>query len=59
MAPKAVRNWRVTRRLIILVAIPTVLGLALAGLRVTDSLHEARGPTARSAALYSASRSPA
>ena len=44
MAPKAVRNWRVTRRLIILVAIPTVLGLALAGLRVTD--------VARSAGAY-------
>jgi signal transduction histidine kinase len=37
VAPKAVRNWRVTRRLIILVAIPTVLGLALAGLRITDA----------------------
>ena len=44
MAPKAVRNWRVARRLIILVTIPTVLGLALAGLRVTD--------TARGAAAY-------
>jgi signal transduction histidine kinase len=37
VTPKAVRNWRVTRRLIILVAIPTVLGLALAGLRITDA----------------------
>ena len=41
MAPKAVRNWRVARRLIILVAIPTVLGLALAGLRVTDAARSA------------------
>ena len=40
-APKAVRNWRVTRRLIILVAIPTVLGLALAGLRITDAVRSA------------------
>ena len=41
MAPKAVRNWRVARRLIVLVAIPTVLGLALAGLRVTDAARSA------------------
>ena len=41
MAPKAVRNWRVARRLIVLVAIPTVLGLALAGLRVTDTARSA------------------
>jgi hypothetical protein len=41
VAPKAVRNWRVTRRLIILLAIPTVLGLALAGLRITDAARSA------------------
>ena len=41
MAPKAVRNWRVARRLIVLVAIPTVLGLALTGLRVTDTARNA------------------
>jgi signal transduction histidine kinase len=37
----ALRNWRVARRLIVLVAIPTVLGLALAGLRVTDAMRSA------------------
>jgi signal transduction histidine kinase len=42
VVPKAVRNWRVTRRLIILVAIPTVLGLALAGLRITDATRSVR-----------------
>jgi hypothetical protein len=31
----------VARRLIVLVAIPTVLGLALAGLRVTDTARSA------------------
>ena len=39
------RNWRAACRLIILVAIPTLLGLALTGLRVTD--------VTRSAAAYS------
>ena len=38
----ALRNWRVARRLIALVAIPTVLGLALAGLRVTDEMRSAQ-----------------
>jgi signal transduction histidine kinase len=37
----ALRNWRVARRLMVLVAIPTVLGLALAGLRVTDAMRSA------------------
>ncbi len=41
MAPKAVRNWRVARRLIVLVAVPTVLGLVLAGLRITDAARSA------------------
>ncbi|HEY9242889.1 MAG TPA: nitrate- and nitrite sensing domain-containing protein [Streptosporangiaceae bacterium] len=40
----APRNWRVPARLIVLVAIPAVLGLALTGLRITD--------TARSATAY-------
>src|ERR1039457_2566061 len=40
----APRNWRVACRLIALVAIPTVLGLALTGLQVTDAT--------RSAAVY-------
>jgi signal transduction histidine kinase len=35
------RNWRVACRLIVIVTIPTVLGLALAGLRVADSTHTA------------------
>jgi signal transduction histidine kinase len=38
----AVRNWRVGRRLIVLVAIPTVLGLALTGLRVTNAIRSAQ-----------------
>ena len=33
----ALRNWRLAVRLIVLVAIPTVLGLTLAGLRVADA----------------------
>jgi signal transduction histidine kinase len=37
----APRNWRVACRLIVLVAIPTVLGLALTGLRVTDATRRA------------------
>ena len=40
----APRNWRLTRRLAVLVAIPVLLGLALAGLRITE--------TTRSAAAY-------
>jgi signal transduction histidine kinase len=37
----APRNWRVATRLIVLVAIPTVLGLTLTGLRVTDAARTA------------------
>jgi signal transduction histidine kinase len=37
----APRNWRVACRLLILVAIPTVLGLALTGVRVTDAMRSA------------------
>ena len=37
----APRNWRVACRLIVLVAIPTVLGLALTGLQVTDTTRHA------------------
>ena len=38
----AIRKWRVARRLIILAAIPTVLGLALTGLRVSDEMRSAQ-----------------
>jgi len=46
-------NWRVAYRLIALVAIPAVLGLALAGLRITDATRSATGygQVARLAAL--------
>jgi signal transduction histidine kinase len=37
----APRNWRVACRLLILVAIPTALGLALAGVRVTGAMRSA------------------
>jgi len=37
----APRNWRVACRLIVLVAIPAVLGLALTGLQVTDATRSA------------------
>ena len=37
----ALRNWRLAVRLIVLVAIPTVLGLTLAGLRVADATRSA------------------
>ncbi len=37
----ALRNWRVACRLIVLVAIPTVLGLAVTGLRVTSAARSA------------------
>jgi signal transduction histidine kinase len=49
----APRNWRVACRLIVLVAIPTVLGLALTGLRVTDATRsaEAYGQVGRFAML--------
>ena len=49
----ALRNWRVARQLIVLVAIPAVLILALTGLRVTDAARsaEAYGQVGRLAAL--------
>src|SRR5260370_14624912 len=49
----ALRNWRVACRLIVLVAIPTVLGLALTGMRVTDATRsaEAYGQVGRLAVL--------
>ena len=49
----APQNWRMARRLIVLVAIPTVLGLALTGLRVTDATLRAQayGQVARLAVL--------
>jgi signal transduction histidine kinase len=37
----ALRNWPVVSRLIVLVALPTVLGLALAGVRVADATRSA------------------
>jgi len=37
----ALRNWRVVYRLLVLVAIPTVLGLVLAGQRVADATRSA------------------
>jgi len=52
-AALAPRNWRLAGRLIALVAIPTMLGLALTGLRVTDSMRsaEAYGQVGRVAVL--------
>jgi signal transduction histidine kinase len=49
----ALRNWRVTCSLILLVAIPTVLGLAVTGLRVSEATRSAAayGHVARLAAL--------
>ena len=49
----APRNWRVACRLIVLVAIPTVLGLALSGLRVAGATRsaEAYGQIGRLAVL--------
>jgi len=49
----APRNWPVASRLLILMAIPTALGLALAGTRVTDAMHsaEAYGQIGRLAVL--------
>lgn len=41
-AALAPRNWRVASRLIVLVAIPTLLGLALTGLRVTGETRSAQ-----------------
>src|SRR6202007_1585866 len=37
----APRNWPVVRRLLILVAIPTALGLALAGVRIAGAMRSA------------------
>jgi signal transduction histidine kinase len=52
-ASPAPRNWRLASRLIVLVAIPTMLGLALTGLRVTGSMRsaEAYGQVGRVAVL--------
>src|SRR5450631_1095633 len=52
-AALAPRNWRLAGRLIVLVAVPTMLGLALTGLRVTDSMRsaEAYGQVGRLAVL--------
>jgi signal transduction histidine kinase len=49
----APRNWGVTGWLILLVAVPTVLALALTGLRVTDVMRSARadGQVSRLAVL--------
>ena len=49
----ALRNWRVARQLIVLVAIPAVLALALTGLWVTNATRsaEAYGQVGRLAAL--------
>jgi signal transduction histidine kinase len=49
----APRNWRVACRLIVLVAIPTVLGLVLTGLNVADATRsaEAYGQVSRLAVL--------
>ena len=49
----APRNWRLACRLIVLVAIPTILGLALAGLRVTGATRSAQayGQVSRLAVL--------
>ena len=49
----APRNWRMAGRLLVLVAIPLVLGLALAGLRVTDATRSAQayGQVGRLAAV--------
>jgi signal transduction histidine kinase len=41
-AAPAPRNWRLACRLIVLVAIPTLLGLALTGLRVTGAARSAQ-----------------
>jgi len=38
----APRNWRVACRLIVLVTVPTVLGLALTGLRITGAARSAQ-----------------
>ena len=49
----APRNWRLACRLIVLVAIPTLLGLALTGLRVTGAARNAQayGQVSRLAGL--------
>ncbi|MGH3393831.1 MAG: nitrate- and nitrite sensing domain-containing protein, partial [Streptosporangiaceae bacterium] len=38
----APRNWRVASRLILLAAIPAILGLTLAGLRMSSAMSSAR-----------------
>ncbi|HKB53520.1 MAG TPA: nitrate- and nitrite sensing domain-containing protein, partial [Ramlibacter sp.] len=49
----ALRNWRVACRLIVLVAIPAMLGLTLAGLRLADTIRggQAYGRIGQVAAL--------
>jgi signal transduction histidine kinase len=49
----ALRNWRVACQLIVLVALPTMLGLTLAGVRVADAMRsaEAYGQISRLAEL--------
>ncbi len=49
----ALRNWPVASRLIVLVAIPALLGLVLTGLRITDATRSAAayGQVGRLAAL--------
>src|SRR5712691_5456340 len=49
----ALRNWRVACRLVVLASIPTVLGLALTAMRVTDAMRsaEAYGQVGRLAVL--------
>ncbi|GAA3593614.1 hypothetical protein GCM10022419_090780 [Nonomuraea rosea] len=41
-SPLALRNWRVRTRLIALIAIPTIVGVILGGLRVTTSISSAQ-----------------
>ncbi|HYA52186.1 MAG TPA: nitrate- and nitrite sensing domain-containing protein, partial [Streptosporangiaceae bacterium] len=52
-SPLALRNWPVTWRLIVLIAIPTVVAMAFAGLRVTAAAGSAAnfGRSAQLAAL--------
>ncbi|MGW0811423.1 nitrate- and nitrite sensing domain-containing protein, partial [Nonomuraea sp. NPDC002799] len=41
-SPFALRNWRVRTRLIALIAIPTIVGVILGGLRVTTSISSSQ-----------------
>ncbi|GAA3217073.1 sensor histidine kinase [Nonomuraea helvata] len=41
-SPFALRNWRVRTRLIALIAVPTLVGVILGGLRVTTSINSAQ-----------------